>query len=129
MVIGVDVERGVGIHRHAHLPDVGVDLVGFVPATIKGTVSQYGIDVEKCLVFKGPVVTRSDVFFYLALTSLLWPRCAEQKRCDCQFYEVGLLSFDRRNSTVYTIYAEYLAALLEEEAILLKQFRVNAPCI
>jgi hypothetical protein len=45
MVIGVDVESGVGVHRHAHLPDVGVDLVGLVPANIKGTVSRDGIDV------------------------------------------------------------------------------------
>jgi hypothetical protein len=49
MVIGVDVESGVGVHRHAHLPDVGVDLVGLVPATIKGTLSRDGIDVQKCL--------------------------------------------------------------------------------
>ncbi len=53
MVIGVDVESGVGVHRHAHLSNVGVDLVGLVPAGNKGTVSRDGIDVEKCLAFKG----------------------------------------------------------------------------
>ncbi len=45
MIIGVDVESGVGVHRHAHLPNVGVDLVGLVPANIKGAVSRDGIYV------------------------------------------------------------------------------------
>jgi len=44
--VGVDVERGVGIHRHAHLSDIRVDLVGLVPAIVKGTVLQEKLDAN-----------------------------------------------------------------------------------
>ena len=46
--VGVDVERGVGVHRHAHLSDIRVDLVGLVPAIVKGTVSQEEVVVNMC---------------------------------------------------------------------------------